>query len=187
MRITTPIKTLLAALILIGAQIAQGNDNIIIDDFSTESKVIWNYFSDQVMGGVSEGSARLGVENGEDYAHLTGDVSTANNGGFIQLRTSLRTGVDKDAMGIYVKVRGNLQKYYIHLRTRGTMLPWQYYQAEFDVTKDWQVIRLPLDSFNASGSWLRKRVLPTSLRSIGIVAYGRNHSADLQVSEIGFY
>ncbi|MDG0970007.1 MAG: CIA30 family protein [Porticoccaceae bacterium] len=187
MTITVPIKMLLTLLTLTGVQVTQASDNIIIDDFSADSQVAWNYFSDQVMGGVSEGSARLGVENGENFAHLTGDVSTANNGGFIQLRTSLRAGVDKDAVGIYVKVRGNLQKYYIHLRTKGTMLPWQYYQAEFDVTKDWQVIRLPLNSFNASGSWLRKRVLPTSLRSIGIVAYGRNHSADLQVSEIGFY
>jgi len=181
------VKGIILTVALSASASTVGSENLLSDTFNAQSQLGWAYFSDQVMGGVSEGSARLGVENGEDYAHLTGDVSTANNGGFIQLRTSLRTGVDKDAMGIYVKVRGNLQKYYIHLRTRGTMLPWQYYQAEFDVTKDWQVIRLPLDSFNASGSWLRKRVLPTSLRSIGIVAYGRNHSADLQVSEIGFY
>ena len=164
-----------------------GADEIMIDNFEPDSEVRWDYFSDQVMGGVSEGSARMGSDNGGAYAHMTGDVSTANNGGFIQLRTRLAVGADKNAAGIYVKVRGNSQKYYIHLRTRGTMLPWQYYQAAFDVTEDWQTIKLPLDSFKPSGSWLRKTALPKSIRSIGIVAYGRNHEADIQIGEIGFF
>jgi len=164
-----------------------GADEIMIDNFESDSGVRWDYLSDQVMGGVSEGSASVGNDNGEAYAHMTGDVSTANNGGFIQLRTRLAAGADKDAAGIYVKVRGNSQRYYIHLRTRGTMLPWQYYQAAFEVTEEWQIIKLPLESFKPSGSWLRKTALPKSIRSIGIVAYGRNHEADIQVGEIGFF
>ncbi len=141
------------------------------------------------MGGVSEGSAAMVTDrdNGDSYAHMVGSVSTANNGGFIQLRTSLSAGVDKKAAGVYIKARGNGQKYYIHLRTRGTMPPWQYYQGTSDVSEQWQVIRLPLDAFKASGSWIRKSALPKSIRSIGIVAYGRNHQADIQISEIGFY
>ncbi|MBT6027833.1 MAG: hypothetical protein HOG96_07165 [Porticoccaceae bacterium] len=67
------------------------------------------------------------------------------------------------------------------------MLPWQYYQAAFEVTEEWQIIKLPLESFKPSGSWLRKTALPKSIRSIGIVAYGRNHEADIQVGEIGFF
>ena len=163
--------------------------NIMIDNFDADSMVRWNYVSDQVMGGVSEGSAKMVTDSdtGDSYAHMVGSVSTANNGGFIQLRTSLSAGVDKKAAGVYIKARGNGQKYYIHLRTRGTMLPWQYYQGTFDVSDQWQVIRLPLDAFKASGSWIRKSALPKSIRSIGIVAYGRNHQADIQISEIGFY
>ena len=163
--------------------------NIMIDNFDANSTVRWDYVSDQGMGGVSEGSARLVTDNdtGDAYAHMVGDVSTANNGGFIQLRTRLSSGADKNAAGIYIKVRGNGQKYYIHLRTKGTMMPWQYYQGALDVSEQWQVIRLPLDSFKPSGSWLRKTALPKSIRSVGIVAYGRDHEADIQVSEIGFY
>ena len=163
--------------------------DIMIDNFDADSMVRWSYASDQVMGGVSEGSAKMVTDrdNGDSYAHMVGSVSTANNGGFIQLRTSLSAGVDKNAAGVYIKARGNGQKYYIHLRTRGTMLPWQYYQGTFDVSDQWQVIRLPLDAFKASGSWIRKSALPKSIRSIGIVAYGRNHQADIQISEIGFY
>ena len=163
--------------------------DIMLDNFDADSMVRWSYVSDQVMGGVSEGSAKMVTDsvNGDSYAHMVGSVSTANNGGFIQLRTSLSAGVDKNAAGVYIKARGNGQKYYIHLRTRGTMLPWQYYQGTFDVSDQWQVIRLPLDAFKASGSWIRKSALPKSIRSIGIVAYGRNHQADIQISEIGFY
>ena len=191
MRILTGLVGLRIFLILCAGSVfgdAMERD-IMIDNFDADSMVRWNYVSDQVMGGVSEGSARMVTDNdtGDSYAHMVGSVSTANNGGFIQLRTSLSAGVDKKAAGVYIKARGNGQKYYIHLRTRGTMLPWQYYQGTFDVSDQWQVIRLPLDAFKASGSWIRKSALPKSIRSIGIVAYGRNHQADIQLSEIGFY
>ena len=180
------IATLLFAVTALGDSAER---DIMIDNFDASSKVNWDYVSDQVMGGVSEGSARLATdsETGDPYAHMVGNVSTANNGGFIQLRTRLASGADKNVDGVYIKVRGNGQKYYIHLRTKGSMMPWQYYQSEFDVSEQWQVIRLPLDSFKPSGSWLRKIALPKSIRSIGIVAYGRDHEADIQVSEIGFY
>ena len=83
--------------------VASEGEEIMIDNFEPNSDVRWDYFSDQVMGGVSEGSASFGSDNGEAYAHMTGDVSTANNGGFIQLRTKLASGVDKNAQGIYIK------------------------------------------------------------------------------------
>jgi hypothetical protein len=191
MRILTGLVGLRIFLILCAGSVfgdAMERD-IMIDNFDADSMVRWSYVSDQVMGGVSEGSATMATDrdNGDSYAHMVGSVSTANNGGFIQLRTSLSAGVDKNAAGVYIKARGNGQKYYIHLRTRGTMLPWQYYQGTFDVSDQWQVIRLPLEAFKASGSWIRKSALPKSIRSIGIVAYGRNHQADIQISEIGFY
>ena len=191
MRILTGVVGLRIFLILCAGSVFGDalERDIMIDNFDADSMVRWSYVSDQVMGGVSEGSAKMVTDrdNGDSYAHMVGSVSTANNGGFIQLRTSLSAGVDKNAAGVYIKARGNGQKYYIHLRTRGTMLPWQYYQGTFDVSEQWQVIRLPLDAFKASGSWIRKSALPKSIRSIGIVAYGRNHQADIQISEIGFY
>ncbi|MBT6106344.1 MAG: NADH ubiquinone oxidoreductase, partial [Porticoccaceae bacterium] len=36
-------------------------------------------------------------------------------------------------------------------------------------------------------SWLRKSLVPGSIRSIGVLAYGRDHSAEIDVAEIGFY
>jgi hypothetical protein len=175
-------------LMLFFAPLLKANE-IMIDNFEATSNVNWDYLSDQVMGGVSEGSASLGIDSdsGNTYVQMTGDVSTENNGGFIQLRTRLPSGVGQDVSGVYLRARGNSQKYFIHLRTRGTMLPWQYYQAEFDVSEDWQIFRLPLTVFKPSGSWLGKSPSPRSIRSLGIVAYGRDHKAIIDVDEIGFY
>ena len=154
---------------------------------TADQAAYWRFVTDGVMGGVSRGSLSFETSDDVDFARLTGDVSTANNGGFIQLRTRLPSGAGKDVSGVYLRARGNSQKYFIHLRTRGTMLPWQYYQAEFDVSEDWQIFRLPLTGFKPSGSWLGKSPSPRSIRSLGIVAYGRDHKAIIDVDEIGFY
>lgn len=147
----------------------------------------WSYLSDQVMGGVSEGRAQLAEEDGQPVLRLTGDVSTANRGGFVQVRLKLPAPLPADATGVILTARGNDQRYFIHLRTRGTALPWQYYQAPFDVTRDWQQIRLPFESFQPSGGLLRATPRPGSIQSIGLVAYGRDHKADVSVTAIGFY
>ena len=66
------------------------------------------------------------------------------------------------------------------------LLPWQYYQAGFDVTRDWAEIRLPFDAFAASGALLRTTPRAHSVTAIGIVAYGRDHDAEIDVRELGF-
>jgi len=162
-------------------------EGLMQDNFDSQPMLRWNYFSDQVMGGVSVGRVAFLSEQGESFMHMTGEVSTENNGGFIQLRRSVAKGSVEQAAGVYAKVRGNGQQYYLHVRTSGTLLPWQYYQASFSTTDQWQLIKVPLSAFVRSGGWLSTVVKPGSIRSIGIVAYGRDHSADIQVAEIGFY
>ena len=169
------------------SQMTIANDLIMLDDFDPSPKVEWNFVADTVMGGVSSGEVLLGKDGSETFASMIGNVSTENNGGFIQFRSNLDERLDKGVKGVYLKVKGNGEKYYIHLKTRGTMLPWQYYQSAFLTQKDWTEILLPLNSFMPSGSWLSKGVNPASIRSIGVVAYGRDHIADIQVTEIGFY
>lgn len=147
----------------------------------------WTYVSDQVMGGVSTGGARIETAQGSPYLRLTGEVSTANRGGFIQARITLDTPPPAEAQGVLIRLRGNGEGYFIHLRTSGTVLPWQYYQAPVATTPDWTELRVPFDAFRPSGALLRDRLRPDSIRSIGIVAYGRDHSADVSVAEVGFY
>jgi hypothetical protein len=147
----------------------------------------WTYVSDQVMGGVSEGSARIETARDTPYLRLTGQVNTANRGGFIQARITLDSPPPDEAQGVLIRTRGNGEGYFIHLRTDGTLLPWQYYQAPFATTPDWAEVRIPFDAFKPSGALLRDSLRPASIRSLGIVAYGRDHSADVSVAEVGFY
>ena len=82
--------------------------------------------------------------------------------------------------------KGNSQKYYIFLRTTGTILPWQYYASEFTVNENFNEFVLPIRDFEKSGFLLAKNINPKKITSIGIVAFGRDHEAELFVKEIGF-
>ena len=179
-RIQIAICTLFIALPI-------GADPMIIHDFNTNAQSQWSYVSDQVMGGVSEGSLSYKKDEEQTFAHLVGTVSTQNNGGFIQFRADVKNLNKKQVKGVYLNVRGNNEKYFIHLRTSGTLMPWHYYASHFVADKTWQTIKLPMDSFLPSSGWLRNSVKPTSIKSLGVVAFGRDHVADVQIAEIGFY
>ncbi|WP_170844587.1 CIA30 family protein [Aliiruegeria lutimaris] len=146
----------------------------------------WTYVADNVMGGVSEGQSGVGEDSGQSFVRLSGDVSTQNRGGFIQVRTMIDP-VEADAQGLVLKVRGNGERYFIHLRTRSTLLPWQYYQAGFETGSDWREVKLPWSAFEPSGQLLPGRVTPETIKSVGLVAFGRDHSADVSLAEIGLY
>jgi len=156
-------------------------------DLPLSDRSRWSYVSDQVMGGVSEGQARMETAEGAPVLRLTGDVSTANRGGFIQTRIELEDTLPASAQGVVLRARGNGEHYFILLRTRGTVLPWQYYQARFETGPEWQEIRLPFSAFAPSGGLLRKAPAPEAIRSLGVVAYGRDHRADVSVGAVGFY
>lgn len=178
--------TLAAALVLATAQSAS-TDGAMIEDLTMQPKTGWRFFTDGVMGGVSSGELFFSQENGKPYARMTGRVSTANRGGFIQMRLDLDSSPPEGTTGVRIVVRGNDQRYFVHLRTKGTILPWQYYQAGVEVTQTWSEVRLPWDAFVASGSLLRAVPLPRSLTSVAVVAFGRNHDAQIDVREVGFY
>lgn len=173
-----PLPAAFLALALAASPAAAGQ----IDDFSGTPAARWAFFSDRVMGGRSSG----GVSFEGGALHLTGTVSTANNGGFVQARLKLPDGLPRDAKAIVLRVRGNGDRYYIHLRTTGTLLPWQYYQASFTTGPSWQEVRLRLESFKPSSRVLRKVPRPDTVRSLAVVAFGHDHQADLWVDSIGW-
>ena len=43
---------------------------------------------------------------------MSGNVSTENNGGFIQVRHKIKTKINKDASKIIIDVKGNNEYYY---------------------------------------------------------------------------
>ena len=70
------------------------NDSMILDDLTTPGvttqKQNWAFFTDGVMGGLSQGKAIISNLDGVDCYHMTGNVTTENNGGFIQIRNQLQ-------------------------------------------------------------------------------------------------
>lgn len=174
------MKMILTLLLLAAPAVA---DPMLIDDFSDGAETRWRYVSDRVMGGISDGGASIGASDGVTYAQLRGMVSTANNGGFIQLRQDLDTRLPAEAIGITLRARGNGATYYIHIRPDAARRPWQFYQAAFETSTDWQEIILPWSAFKPQGG-LDAAFAPSDLRSIGIVAYGADYEASLDVDWI---
>jgi peptide methionine sulfoxide reductase msrA/msrB len=149
----------------------------------------WEFVSDRVMGGVSSGKIEFVSEDEHSCLHMTGAASLADNGGFIQARTDLNPkGGNFDARryaGIKLLVKGNSQQYAVHLRTGQTRLPQQFYQAVFSTNGQWQEIKIPFTLFRPYS--LRNPLNTRTLKSIAIVAIGREFEADIFVDEIAFY
>ena len=154
------------------------------DNFSNNEQ--WRYVADDVMGGVSKGYVEYQIIEEDIIAVLKGNVSTENNGGFIQIRRDLKDINLENANSVKIVAKGNSQKYYIFLRTMGTILPWQYYSSEFTVNENFNEFVLPIKDFEKSGFLLAKKINPKKITSIGIVAFGRDHLAELYVKEIKF-
>jgi hypothetical protein len=136
---------------------------ILFDDFSDSPSKRWEFITDQVMGGVSSGNLAFMNQNGANYARMTGNVSLENNGGFIQFRRGVTSHFDKSKQGLELKVRGDKKQYFVHIRTTGTFLPWQYYQAPFSSNSDWTIVRIPFSMFERSSGFLSKKLPPKIL------------------------
>ena len=146
----------------------------------------WEFISDQVMGGVSFGKKNFLKEDNYYYLRMTGFVSLENNGGFIQTRLKIKRN-NKENKGIIIKARGNQQEYKIHIRTKLTLLPWQYYGLSFKANEDWEYTKLSFNLFERSGMLLPKKINSKHITSIAIVAFGKEYKVRLDVSEIKFY
>jgi hypothetical protein len=165
----------------------------IIDDLSREPHMAaigsnWQILTDQVMGGVSEGTMVRGVVAGRAAIRMRGDVRLENNGGFVQIALDLSPDggvVDvSDWGGIELDVFGNGEEYAVHLRTDALTRPWQSYRRTFKADAEWRTVQLPFNHFVPHRTALQ---LDTHrLRRIGLVAIGRAFSADLAVGGLRF-
>jgi len=166
---------------------------LIIDDRSSDGLKSnlgeeWRLVTDNVMGGVSSGELSLHSYQDKNCLRMQGEVSTDNNGGFVQIALNLSQSGSFDASaydGIELQVSGNNESYNIHFRTAGLWFPWQSYRAPFDVSNDWQTIRIPfiqLEAYKTGRSFDASK-----LKRIGIVAIGRDFQADLCLASVKFY
>ncbi|MEO0702968.1 MAG: CIA30 family protein [Pseudomonadota bacterium] len=144
----------------------------------------WMFVSDGVMGGVSEGAMAFEEHAGEVALRLTGTVRTERNGGFIQMRTTLTDPLPETAEALKIRVRGNGERYFVHLRTPASRRPWHSYRAGFETGPDWREVTLPFTAFQPSDPTLPAPIAPAHVRSVGLVAIGRAHQADLWLAAI---
>ena len=90
-----------------------------------------------------------------------------------------------DFSGIRIKIKGNNNQYFVHLRAP-RMMPWNYYYSDFYASDDWQIIDLPLSNFKYSRNG-NIGINANVIRSIGLVAYGRDFTAQLDIANIELY
>lgn len=184
-----------ALLVLVGGLAAAiGNaagGSMLIDDFANRDGTAaigtqWRGFTDRVMGGRSDMQVGYREHDGQASLAMRGQVRLDNNGGFIQARVPLSAdGGNFDASdyaGVALRVRGAAGPYYLHLRTRHTWRPWQYYRAAIDLGPEWRELVIPFSDFE--GRSIRRELDLTALRTLGVVAYGEAFEADIEVARI---
>jgi hypothetical protein len=187
----------------------------VIDDISeafplTSSGTEWRGISDRVMGGRSDGFIKREIDlEGRPANVLTGHVSLANNGGFLQMVTDLsldpvKNAVDAseyDGMELDILYRNSdsdgdyttkdskttPKTFNVHLRTPGTFRQTSY-RHTFEVEEGpnkWAKIMIPWSSFQGYG--VAEPLDISALRRIGIVAIGEEMEVFLAVGGVRFY
>ena len=158
--------------------------------FNSDSGRYWQYISDQVMGGISDGEVTFEQDGEMYYARLTGNVSTRNYGGVIQLRTGISfPNSEKDGkniQGVRLNVRGNGETYDIHILTNDMAYYGDFYSATFQANSEWKMIDLPFNTFERK-RYNSSKLDAKNIRSFAIAAYGRDFISDVSVSTIEFY
>jgi hypothetical protein len=137
----------------------------------------WEFVADTVMGGVSTGR----VTREGAAARLTGEVSLENDGGFVQMAFDWPEGAAPGG-GLAFEARGNGERYEVRLRTDALRRPWQSYRASFVPGPDWQAVTLPWSAFEAHRT--DAPFDPAGLRRVGVIAVGREMSADVALRDL---
>jgi hypothetical protein len=178
---------------LFNSAIANDMNNLVIDDRSNKDVTSnlgtkWQLVTDGVMGGLSQGQLSLDNYKGRNCLRMRGNVTTENNGGFVQIALSLSDQGDFDASaytGVEIEVAGNNELYNIHFRTAELWFPWQSYRSSFTAGSDWQTYRIPFSELEKYKTF--QKFSRDEIRRIGLVAIGREFQADLCLADIRFY
>lgn len=166
-----------------------GKGAITLEIWPANPDQYWQLVTDVVMGGVSRGLTSKETLEGREAIRMRGNVSTENNGGFLQIALDLApvTGLfDAGGFtGLEIDVLGNHESYGAHLRTIDITRPQQSYRQSFVATPDWQTLQLPFVQFMPHRIDVPLDV--RRLRRIGLVAIGREFAADLAVARLALY
>lgn len=125
----------------------------------TDISQTWGSVDDVVMGGVSDSK----IVRAPEGAWFTGNVSTANSGGFASVRTrNFEPALDlSQAQGVKLKVKGDGQRYKFFMRSD---VGWDSvaFAYSFDtVENEWITVKVP---FSEMRGVVRARTLPEDVK-----------------------
>ncbi len=162
-------------------------DRLVIDDFSPKREGDSPTSKSWLAGGPAK--VQIEKHEGRDCLHLTGPASASSGGSAIRAERSVfarRRPLDvRTYDGIRLTAKGNGRPYAIHLRTRATRFPGQYYRAEFPTNGQWQDIKLPFRKFMANS--VVQPLDTGGLMSLAVVAGTNESDANIYIDEIAFY
>jgi NADH dehydrogenase [ubiquinone] 1 alpha subcomplex assembly factor 1 len=121
------------------------SQTLVLHDFSNDSKNQWQIVDDVVMGGRSLGEFTI---NKDGHGVFFGSVSTANNGGFSSLRSSIKTEDLSEKKGFVLKVKGDGKSYQFRVKT--SLNERHSYIYSFQTNGKWQEIKIPFNKMFAS-------------------------------------
>lgn len=146
----------------------------VLFDFAHPTETLnqtWGALDDVVMGGVSASSLRL-----QDGVGLfTGNVSTANSGGFASVRTrNFQPPLDLSSyQGIELKVKGDGQRYKFLIRDEDTWDSIAYSHSFDTVNQEWMTVRIPFNQlipvFRAKTVNTARPLNTTQIRSLQLM------------------
>jgi hypothetical protein len=122
------------------------NASIVIFDFNSDCDISqWYETNDNVMGGISTSRMKLD-KNGNGV--FSGNVSTANNGGFAMTRLPLKINLSNDSKKIILRALGDNKKYQFRIKSSYSQRYW--YVQSFQTSNEMKDIELPLKDFYPS-------------------------------------
>ena len=127
----------------------------------------WTVVNDTVMGGVSRSYFE---QTSEGNLRFTGELSLANNGGFVSIRNRPESLSLENADSLELRVRGDGRTYYLDLRSNRQRMAGSFRAAFATTQGEWKTVTLPLERFVAQsfGRPLRNvRLDPATIGSIG--------------------
>jgi NADH dehydrogenase [ubiquinone] 1 alpha subcomplex assembly factor 1 len=140
----------LALFALLGCGDSQANLDSMIYNFSKESQADdWYALNDGVMGGVSNSTI---VINDDGFGLFSGNVSTANNGGFASIRYSFDEKAINGKTKISLRVKGDSKNYhYSYILTFKTTNEWETVDVILsDMYPSFRGRKLPMSNFESS-------------------------------------
>ena len=122
------------------------NSEILICDFnSLKDTNRWYQTNDDVMGGISNSNM---IYDNNGLGVFSGEVSTANNGGFAMTRLTVDLNLSENSKKIVLKAKGDDKMYQFRIKATSNQRYW--YVHTFLAPNEMKEIEIPLKDFYPS-------------------------------------